>query len=119
MAVLATTIMVMLMHFASPALHAHFLRRRGNVKTVKRTTFSILLLGFAVGCSAPSSSGHQSKVSATPNYTAYYTYPNASGNRYLPNASMNLLADSTGVAKADLPGVPILRLATASPTRNS
>ena len=84
-----------------------YLRRRGNVKFVKQTTLAILLLVSAVGCSAPSSSGQQSKVSETPNYTAYYTYPNASGNRYLPNASMNLLADSTGVAKADLPGVPI------------
>ena len=77
------------------------------MKFVKQTTLAILLLVSAVGCSAPSSSGQQSKVSETPNYTAYYTYPNASGNRYLPNASMNLLADSTGVAKADLPGVPI------------
>jgi hypothetical protein len=47
------------------------------------------------------------KVNETPTYTAYYTYPDASGNRYLPKASMNLLAETTGVVEADLPGVPI------------
>lgn len=46
------------------------------------------------------------KAYETPSYTAYYTYPDASGNRYLPDAHMNLLAETTGVVSADLPGVP-------------
>jgi hypothetical protein len=53
------------------------------------------------GCLLPA------KANETPTYTAYYTYPDASGNRYLPKAHMNLLAETTGVVEANLPGVPI------------
>ncbi len=74
---------------------------------LKQTKLAVLLLGCTVGCSTPSTSGQQAKVSDPQNYSAYYTYPDASGNRYLPNAGMNLLAESTGVAAAELPGVPI------------
>ena len=72
-----------------------------------RTVLATLLIGCIVGCSEPLTSGQQAKVSETPTYTAYYTYADASGNGYLPDATVNLLAETTGFAKADLPGVPI------------